>query len=47
MDNLQPGQTLGPYRIINQIGIGLFTWSGEDVASADVTFDDFLVISLE
>lgn len=22
MDNLQPGQTLGPYRIINQIGKG-------------------------
>ena len=27
--------------------VGLFTWSGEDVASADLTFDDFLVISLE
>ena len=27
--------------------VGLFTWSGEDVASADVTFDDFLVTSLE
>jgi serine/threonine protein kinase len=27
--------------------IGVFTWSGEDIASADVTFDDFLVISLE
>lgn len=27
--------------------VGLLTWSGEDVASADVTFDDFLVTSLE
>jgi hypothetical protein len=27
--------------------IGLFTWSGEDVASADVSFDDFVLTSLE
>lgn len=27
--------------------VGVFTWSGEDVASADVTFDDFLITSLE
>src|SRR5687768_9420477 len=27
--------------------VGLFTWSGEDVASADVSFDDFLVGSIE
>ena len=27
--------------------VGLLTWSGKDVASADVTFDDFLVTSLE
>jgi len=27
--------------------VGVFTWSGKDVASADVTFDDFLVTSLE
>ena len=27
--------------------VGLFTWSGEKVNSADVTFDDFLVTSLE
>ena len=27
--------------------VGLFTWSGEQVNSADVTFDDFLVTSLE
>ena len=27
--------------------VGLFTWSGENVASADVSFDDFLVRSLE
>ena len=27
--------------------VGLFIWSGEKVASADVTFDDFLITSLE
>ena len=27
--------------------VGVFTWSGEDVASADVTFDNFLVTSFE
>jgi serine/threonine protein kinase len=27
--------------------VGLFIWSGEKVASADVTFDDFLLTSLE
>jgi len=27
-------------------GIGLFTWSGEKVSSANVTFDDFVMISL-
>jgi serine/threonine protein kinase len=27
--------------------VGLFIWSGEKVASADVTFDDFLMTSLE
>jgi serine/threonine protein kinase len=27
--------------------VGLFTWSGKDVAAADVTFDEFLVTSLE
>ena len=27
--------------------VGLLTWSGKDVASADVTFDDFLITSLE
>jgi serine/threonine protein kinase len=27
--------------------IGVFTWSGEEVASADVSFDDFLMTSLE
>lgn len=28
-------------------GVGLFTWSGDDVSTADVTFDDFIVTSLE
>ena len=27
--------------------IGLFTWSGDNVSTADVTFDDFIVTSLE
>lgn len=27
--------------------VGLFTWSGDDVSSADATFDDFIVTSLE
>jgi hypothetical protein len=27
-------------------GVGLFTWSGENVASADVTFDDFVMTKL-
>jgi len=27
--------------------VGLFIWSGEKIASADVTFDDFLLTSLE
>lgn len=27
--------------------VGAFTWSGEDASAADVTFDDFLVTSLE
>jgi hypothetical protein len=27
-------------------GVGLFTWSGEDAASADVTFDDFVMTKL-
>ncbi len=27
--------------------VGLFIWSGENVSSADVTFDDFLLTSLE
>jgi serine/threonine protein kinase len=27
--------------------VGLITWSGNDVSSADVSFDDFVVISLE
>src|SRR5215212_98259 len=27
--------------------VGLFIWSGEKIASADVTFDDFLITSLE
>ena len=27
-------------------GVALFVWSGEDVASADVTFDDFVVSEL-
>jgi hypothetical protein len=27
--------------------IGLFTWSAEDIASADVSFDDFVLSSLE
>lgn len=27
-------------------GVGLFTWSGQDVASADVTFDDFVMTKL-
>lgn len=26
--------------------VGLFTWSGEEVSSADVTFDDFIVTKL-
>jgi hypothetical protein len=26
--------------------VGLFTWSGEDVASADASFDDFLMTKL-
>jgi hypothetical protein len=26
---------------------GLITWSGEDVSSADVSFDDFIITSLE
>jgi serine/threonine protein kinase len=28
-------------------GVALFTWSGEKVSSADVTFDDFIMTSLE
>jgi len=28
-------------------GVGLFTWSGDEVSSADATFDDFIVTSLE
>jgi len=27
-------------------GVGLFTWSGQDVASADVTFDNFVMTKL-
>lgn len=27
--------------------VGLFTWSGDSVSSADATFDDFIVTSLE
>jgi hypothetical protein len=27
--------------------VGLFTWSGDKASSADVTFDDFLITSLE
>jgi len=27
--------------------IGLFVWSGDDVSTADVTFDDFVVTALE
>jgi len=27
-------------------GVGVFTWSGEDVAAADVTFDDFVMTKL-
>ena len=27
-------------------GVGLFTWSGEEVSSADVTFDDFVMTKL-
>jgi len=27
--------------------VGLFTWSGEDVASADVSFDDFVLTSVK
>ena len=27
-------------------GVALFTWSGEDVASADVSFDDFIMTKL-
>jgi len=26
---------------------GLIAWSGDNVSSADVTFDDFVIISLE
>ena len=26
---------------------GLLVWSGEDIASADVSFDDFLITSLK
>jgi len=28
-------------------GAGLFTWSGDNVSAADVTFDDFIIRSLE
>ena len=28
-------------------GVGAFTWSGENVSSADVTFDDFTITSLK
>lgn len=28
-------------------GVGLLVWSGEDVTSADVTFDDFVITNLE
>jgi hypothetical protein len=28
-------------------GVGAFTWSGEDVSTADVTFDDFVIKSLK
>ena len=28
-------------------GVGVFTWSGENVSNADVTFDDFVVKSLK
>jgi hypothetical protein len=27
--------------------VGLITWSGNDISSADVSFDDFVVTSLE
>lgn len=27
--------------------VGLFTWSGHEATSADITFDDFIVTSLE
>jgi len=27
-------------------GVGVLTWSGEDVPSADVTFDDFVMTRL-
>ena len=27
-------------------GVGMFTWSGQDAASADVTFDDFVMTKL-
>ena len=27
--------------------VGLYAWSGEDVRTADVTFDDFIVTTLE
>jgi hypothetical protein len=27
-------------------GVAVFTWSGEDVASANVTFDDFVMTKL-
>jgi len=27
--------------------VGLLTWSGEDVSTADVTFDDFVVTKLQ
>jgi len=26
--------------------VGVFTWSGEDVAAADVTYDDFVMTKL-
>lgn len=28
-------------------GVALFTWSGEDIASADVSFDDFIMTELK
>jgi hypothetical protein len=27
--------------------VGLFTWSGDNVSTADITFDDFLVTTFE